>query len=275
MEINKRRTIVRGFLAALAALTLAAAASGQTVDEIKKKGVLRVGILADLPPWGFVGRDGKAAGYDADVANLLGKKLGVPVEFTGTTSAARTALLMTGKVDLLIATVGMYPDRAKVVQFSKPYATMGITVIGKKSQPVTKMEDLANFRVGVSRSSIMDNAITAGAPKTATIQRFDDEATSIQALVSGQVDLIGGNTTYFQHINKAVPNHQFEHKFYITRQFMGVAMRPGQKELNAYVNAFIDEVKANGELNGIYRKYIGEDMPALPAQIEGVPYSSL
>lgn len=273
MGINKRRTVLRGMAAACVALTMAGAAFAQTVDEIKKRGTLRVGILADLPPWGFVGRDGKAAGYDADVANLLGKKMGVPVEFSGTTSAARTALLMTGKVDLLIATVGMYPDRAKVVQFSKPYATMGITVIGKKSAPVTKMDDLAKYRVGVSRSSIMDNAITAGAPKTATIQRFDDEATSIQALVSGQVDLIGGNTTYFQHINKAVPDHQFEHKFYITRQFMGMAMRPGQKELNAYVNAFIDEVKANGELNAVYRKYIGEDLPELPAQIEGVPFT--
>jgi len=274
MHTQKRRTVLRAFAAAAAALTLAGAAFGQTTEDIRKKGVLRVGILADLPPWGFVGRDGKAAGYDADVAALLGKKLGVPVEFTGTTSAARTALLMTGKVDLLIATVGMYPDRAKVVQFSKPYATLGITVIGKKERPVTKMEDLANLRVGVSRSSIMDNAITAGAPKTATIQRFDDEATSIQALVSGQVDLIGGNTTYFQHINKAVPNHQFEHKFFITRQYMGVAMRPGQKELNTYVNAFIDEIRANGELSKIYRKYIGEDLPELPGQIEGVPFAA-
>lgn len=270
-----RRNFIRAVALTLAAGGLIGAVQAQTINEIKKRGVLRVGILADLPPWGFVGRDGKAAGYDADVATLLGKKLGVPVEFTGTTSAARTALLMTGKVDMLIATVGMYPDRAKVVQFSKPYATMGITVIGNKSLPVSKMEDLANRRVGVSRSSIMDNAITSGAPKTTVIQRFDDEATSIQALISGQVELIGGNTTYFQHIGKAVPNHSFEHKFYITRQYMGVATRPGQKEINSYVNAFIDEIKANGELGAVYRKYIGDDLPALPESIEGVPFSVL
>ncbi|MCW5655384.1 transporter substrate-binding domain-containing protein [Hydrogenophaga sp.] len=273
MAFLNRRTLVRALALTLATAGLVGAAQAQSIDDIKKRGVLRVGILADLPPWGFVGRDGKAAGYDADVANLLGKKLGVPVEFSGTTSAARTALLMTGKVDVLIATVGMYPDRAKVVQFSKPYGTLGITVIGKKSLPVKSMEDLANYRVGVSRSSIMDNAITAGAPKSATIQRFDDEATSIQALVSGQVDLIGGNTTYFQNINKAVPNHSFEHKFFITRQYMGVAMRPGQKQLNEYVNAFVDEIKANGELNAIYRKTIGEDMPELPEKIDGVPFT--
>lgn len=273
MAIFNRRTLLRGLALTLAAAGLVGAAHAQSIDDIKKRGVLRVGVLADLPPWGFVGRDGKAAGYDVDVANLLGKKLGVPVEFSGTTSAARTALLMTGKVDVLIATVGMYPDRAKVVQFSQPYATFGITVIGNKTLPVQSMEDLANRRVGVSRSSIMDNAITANAPKSATIQRFDDEATSIQALISGQVELIGGNTTYFQNINKALPNHNFEHKFFINRQFMGVAMRPGQKELNTYVNAFINEIKANGELNAIYRKYINEDLPALPEKIEGVPFT--
>jgi polar amino acid transport system substrate-binding protein len=273
MTFLNRRTLVRALALTVATAGLIGTAQAQSIDEIKKRGVLRVGILADLPPWGFIGRDGKAAGYDADVANLLGKKLGVPVEFSGTTSAARTALLMTGKVDVLIATVGMYPDRAKVVQFTKPYATLGITVIGKKSTPVSKMEDLGTYRVGVSRSSIMDNAITAGAPKTATIQRFDDEATSIQALVSGQVDLIGGNTTYFQNINKAVPNHSFEHKFFITRQYMGMATRPGQKEFNTYLNAFIDEIRANGELNAIYKKYISEDLPAMPEMIEGVPYT--
>lgn len=275
MAFLNRRTLVRAAALAVVSASLVGMAQGQTVDEIKKRGVLRVGILADLPPWGFIGRDGKPAGYDADVAALLGKKMGVPVEFIGTTSAARTALLMTGKADVLIATVGMYPDRAKVVQFTKPYATLGITVVGKKSLPVSKMEDLANYRVGVSRSSIMDNAITAGAPKTAMIQRFDDEATSIQALISGQVDLIGGNTTYFQNINKAVPNHSFEHKFYITRQYMGMATRPGQKEINTYLNGFIDEIRANGVLAAIYKKHIGEDLPALPEKIDGVPYSAL
>ncbi|MFZ2858055.1 transporter substrate-binding domain-containing protein [Acidovorax sp.] len=273
MVFLNRRNLVRAAALAVATASLVGMAQAQTVDEIKKRGVLRVGILADLPPWGFVGRDGKPTGYDADVASLLGKKIGVPVEFIGTTSAARTALLMTGKADVLIATVGMYADRAKVVQFTKPYATMGITVIGKKALPVTKMEDLGSYRVGVSRSSIMDNTITAGAPKTATIQRFDDEATSIQALVSGQVDLIGGNTTYFQNINKAVPNHSFEHKFYITRQYMGMATRPGQKDINVYLNKFIDEITDSSELNAIYKKYIGDDMPALAARIDGVPYS--
>jgi len=273
MNLFNRRTLVRCVAAAAATTCLGTSAWSQTVQEIKNRGVLRVGILADLPPWGFVGRDGKATGYDAEVAQLLGQKMGIPVEFQGTTSASRTALLMTGKVDLLIATVGIYPERAKVVQFSKPYATVGITVIGKKSLPVTKMEDIANYRIGVSRSSVQDKSITDGAPKNATIQRFDDEATSIQALVSGQVDLIGGNTTYFQNINKAVPNHAFEHKFVISRQYMGMAMRPGQKDLNAFVNNFIDEVKANGALSALSQKWAGEPLPPLVNEIPGVSFT--
>src|SRR2546430_124584 len=117
MKYLNRRTIIRVAAMAIAVAGVSGIAWGQTIGEIKKRGVLRVGILADLPPWGFTDRGGKAAGYDADVATLMGKKLGVPVEFLSTTSASRTALLMTGKADLLIATVGMYPERAKVVQF--------------------------------------------------------------------------------------------------------------------------------------------------------------
>lgn len=276
MTFFKRRAFIQAIALSVAALsfsTVSLNSQAQTINEIKDRGVLRVGILADLPPWGYIGRDGQAAGYDADVARLLGQKIGVPVEFTGTTSAARTALLMTGKVDVLIATVGMYPDRAKVVQFTQPYATMGITVIGDKSLPIKSMEDLAGRTVGVSRSSIMDTAITKNAPKSATIQRYDDEATSIQALLSGQVDLIGGNTTYFQGINKARPNNTLEHKFDINRQYMGMATRPGQKEFNAYLNAFIQEVVANGELNTIYRKHMDDDLPPLATSVEGVPFT--
>ncbi|WP_081269229.1 transporter substrate-binding domain-containing protein [Variovorax paradoxus] len=272
--MSRRRLVQIAASAALvASMPLAMHAAAQSIEDIKKRGTQRVGVLSELPPWGFVSDQGKNVGYDIDVAELIGKKLGVKVELVPMNVAARIAQLMTGKVDLLLATMGMYPDRAKVVQFSKPYAALSIIVAGKKSDNITKLEDLAGKKVGVTRAAAQDTAITQAAPKGATIQRFDDDAAVVQALLAGQSDVIGANTTYLMNIRKAMPDAPFEQKLVISRQYMGVAMRPGNKELNTRINQIIDEIKASGELNAISKKWINQDLPELVTELPGVPFT--
>ena len=130
-------------LAGTAALGLGvipiSAALAETVQDIQKRGKLRLGVLGDQPPWGFLDADGKSAGYDVDFGKLMAKAMGVEPEFVTMTVAARIAQLMTNKVDLVIAVMGMYPERAKVVQFSKPYAALSIVVLGHKSQKIEQV----------------------------------------------------------------------------------------------------------------------------------------
>ncbi|APW38014.1 hypothetical protein RD110_13090 [Rhodoferax koreense] len=265
-----RRTVVG---AAILALAPVFSAHADALDDIKKRGTIRVGVLSELPPWGFVDASGKNVGYDVDVAELIGKKLGVKVELVSMNVAARIAQVMTGKVDVLAATMGMYPDRAKVVQFTKPYAALSIIVIAKKADNISKLEDLAGKKIGVTRAAAQDTAITQAAPAGATIQRFDDDAAVVQALLAGQVDVIGGNNTYLLNIKKAMPDSTFEQKVVINRQYMGVAMKPGQKEFNARLNQIIDEIKASGELNAISKKWTGQDLPELVTELPGVPFT--
>ena len=172
-----RRSVLALALLGLGATALAPrAASAQTVDDIKKRGTVRIGVLSELPPWGFLDQNGNLAGYDVDVGKLIAEKMGVKAEFVGMTVAARIAQVMTGKVDMLLATMGMYPDRAKVVQFTEPYAGLKIIMLAKKSQKIEKLEDAANLRIGVTRGAAQDTAISAGLPKTADIRRFDEAA---------------------------------------------------------------------------------------------------
>ena len=51
----------------------------------------------------------------------------------------------------------------------------------------------------------------------------------------------------------------------LRQQVMGVAMRPGQAELDKAVNDFIDKNKANGELDKLYQKWLGTKLPAMQA----------
>ena len=270
MLIN-RRTLLAGS-AMFGAGLLATPSMAETVDDFRKRGKVRLGVLGDQPPWCFLDADGKNAGYDVDFGKMLAKGMGVEPEFVTMTVAARIAQLMTNKVDLVIAVMGMYPERAKVVQFSKPYAALSIIVLGKKGQKIDTVADLAKLRIGVTRGAAQDVALSAQLPG-ADIRRFDDDASAIQGLLAGQVDAIGGNTTYMLNIAKARPDNDFEQKLVLNRQYMGIAMRPGQKELNEWLNAFVDKVRDDGELEKLSQKWIHQPLPELPSKLDGVPFT--
>lgn len=191
--IKKMRTFVGAtLLAGCAALALGAtAASAETLDQIKEKGELTIGMLVDFPPYGILNAQNKPDGYDADVAKQLAKDLGVKVNIIGVTGPNRIPYLLTNKVDMLIASLAITPERAKQVQFSHPYSAAQIVVFGGKDAKITKAEDLSGLRIGVARASTQDIAVSKVAPKDANIRRFDDDASAMQALLSGQVDAIG------------------------------------------------------------------------------------
>jgi len=267
-----RRRLLLGSAVLLAApALLSAPAFAITPAEIKARGKLIVGIQGDNPPWGFVNSSGKQEGFDADIAELFGKELGVPVEFVPLAVANRIPALTSGRVDILFATMAMLPDRAKAVQYSKPYVANIITLVAPKATVIKTNADMGKVAIGVPRASVQDTQITKNAPEGTTIRRFDDDAATIQALVSGQVQAVGGNMFYVQRLNQAKPD-TYEDKLEFTRLYNGACTRLGEKEMNTAVNAFIDKIKANGELAKAYQKWMKLSPPTFPESVEGVPF---
>ncbi len=175
----QRRTFTGAALALGLAATLsswAPTASAQTSADIKKKGELTIGMLVDFPPYGTMNSSNQPDGYDADVARLMAKDLGVKVNLVPVTGPNRIPFLLTNKVDLLVASLAVTPERAKQVQFSKPYAAASIVVYGDKKAGIKSAADLKGKRVGVARASTQDVALTAAAPEGTEIRRFDDDA---------------------------------------------------------------------------------------------------
>lgn len=273
MNSISRRTITFGLVAGLGLVGLAGAASAQTLKQIKDAGVVRIGVMGEQAPWGSIDASGQNIGYDVDVAKLIGEELGVKVEFVSNAVAARIPNLLTGKVDLQMAIMGMYPDRAKVVQFSKPYAGLKIILLSSAKNKVVTKEDLAKLRIGVPRGAAQDTAITKMLGDVPNIRRFDDDSSTIQALVSGQVDAVGGNTTYKMNLNKAAPGNDFEQKMVFNEQWMGITTKLGDKEINEWLNRFIDKIKADGRLEAINQKWLGAPTPNFPESLEGVPFT--
>jgi polar amino acid transport system substrate-binding protein len=267
------RRAVLGCLAAAVSLGFfATSASAVTPAEIKAKGKVVIGIQAANPPWGFIdATSGAADGIDADMGKAFAEELGVKAEFVGLEVANRIPALTSGRVDVLFATMAMLPERAKSVQYSQPYIANTTWLYGPKTTAVKADAEMGKLTIGVPRASTMDTDITKRAPSGTNILRFDNDAATIQAMLSGQVQAVGGNMFYQRRLDEAKAG-AYERKLEFTRLYNGACSRLGEKELNAALNAFIDKIKANGTLARIQQKWTGGAMLDFPASVDGVPF---
>ena len=161
---------------------------------------------------------------------------------------------------MLVASLGITEERAKTVDFSKPYAGISIAVYGDSSLDVSDPAGLAGQSVAVARASTQDTGVTGVAPEGTEIRRFDDDATAVQALMSGQVNLIGVSNVVMSQIGAATGD-RFDKKFDLSSQVQGIAVAPGSDALLEKVNAFVTQATEDGTLDEIHEKWLGEPLP--------------
>ena len=147
-----RRTFIASAGAAIVGLALsdATVARADALADIAARGTVRIAVPQDFPPFGSVGTDMAPRGYDIDMANLIGEKLGAKVEIVPVTSANRIPYLQTNKVDLVISSLGKNAEREKVIDFSIAYAPFFNGVFAPADVKVTKIEEVAGKTVGVT-----------------------------------------------------------------------------------------------------------------------------
>ncbi|MGV6872286.1 transporter substrate-binding domain-containing protein [Pseudochelatococcus sp. B33] len=257
--------------AAVAVVVNVSGVQAQTLERIKERGRLIVGVQGANPPFGFLNTRGENDGYDADIARLLGEKLGVPVSFVSMASADRIPSLNTGKVDVLFATLAMTAERAQSVQYSQPYAGDRVTVLAPKTLEIKSTDDLKGLTLGAQKSSSQERELLQLVPESSLL-RFDDDSATIQALLSNQVEAIGANQFFIDRFEELRPG-LYEDKLILAQSWNGAGTILGDKEMNATVNAFLDELKENGKLAELYQKWMKLPLPEFPASMEGIPYT--
>src|SRR5690606_37056405 len=142
------------------------------LEDITKRGVLKVAVPQDFPPFGSVGPDMQPRGLDIDTAQLLADQMGVKLELTAVNSTNLIPFLTTGKVDLVVSSLGKIAEREQVIDFSEAYAPFYLGVFGPEEIKVTSLDDLEGKTVSVTRGSVEDIELSAAAPKGATLKRF-------------------------------------------------------------------------------------------------------
>lgn len=254
----KRRTLM-GLAAAL--MLVPAVAGADALADIKERGVLRAAIDLGSPPFGMTDAAMKPTGSEVESAQLLADHLGVKLQIVEVTSPNRIPFLLTGKADVVVASLSVTDERRKVIDFADPHGVIGVIAAAPKGIAIASAEDLAGQSVATTRGSSNDTVATAML-KESNIVRYDDDATLVTALVSGQNDIMVSSPMILQAVNQRRTADPLELKVTLKVNPYAVGLRKGEDGLKAAINEWVETDLANGKLREIYRKYNGVDLPA-------------
>ncbi|SEK11773.1 transporter substrate-binding domain-containing protein [Achromobacter sp. NFACC18-2] len=142
--------------AAVALLGLATQARADaTLDKVRQRGKLVVGVDGASPPFGVLDpATGKIGGFQAELGADIARRLGVALETVPVTASTRVQFLQAGKVDLLIANIQWTQERSEILSYaSTPYNLVGGAAMVSRKSGIKRWEDLRGKVACVSQGS--------------------------------------------------------------------------------------------------------------------------
>jgi polar amino acid transport system substrate-binding protein len=225
-------------------------AMGSTIEKVLRRGKLKVG-MATFVPWAMQSKTGEWVGFEIDVAKRLAKDMGVEIEFIPTKWDGLIPSLLTGKFDLVIAGMMGTPQRALKINFTQPYDFTGTQIcINKKYENEIKtpmdLNDPAYTvisRVGVTAAETAKKFL----PK-AQKRLFSDNGSMVQELLNGKATAIIQSLPEPAQLVAKNPETLALIEGTLTREPISMGVRKGDPDTLAYLNNWIEVVRAEGFL---------------------------
>jgi polar amino acid transport system substrate-binding protein len=136
-------------------------ANADTLDNIKQKGTLVVGVKADYPPWGMRDSNGNIVGMEIDMAKDVARRLDVKLVLVPVLSSNRMQMLQQGQIDLMIATLSVNDERRRAVGVIEPlYYASGVAMLVNRSSGIKSPADLKGKPVCVRQGASYNRAVS-------------------------------------------------------------------------------------------------------------------
>lgn len=225
--------------------------SQSTIEQVSKRGVLRVG-MSTFVPWAMKDKTGNLVGFEIDVARRLAQDMGVKAEFVPTKWSGIVPALLTGKFDIVIGGMGITPERNLKVNFSLPYDYTGMSIVA--SRKLAKgYKSFADFnRPDVTIAARIGTTAAAAAKRfapRAKVRLFDDESQAVQELLNGRVHALIASAPLPAFQALEYPDKLFlPLKQNFTREPIGFAIVKGDVDTLNFLNSWIIGVESEGWL---------------------------
>lgn len=251
-----KKTVVTGLVAALLCTGAVAAPQAGSLEQIKARGELRVGLETGYMPFEMLDKSGEIVGFDVDLAKLMARKLGVKLKVVNQSWDGIIPALLTDKFDVLMGGMTITPERAKRVTFCDPYVRIGQTALVQKKSPLQHWKELdaPSMRVLSKLGTTGEIAAKKHFPR-AQFKTFELEADAAIEVRNGRADAFIYDLPYNVVAAAQNPDSLRVLADKITDEDLGWAVRQGDPALRLWLNDFLAGLKQDGTYAALYRKW--------------------
>lgn len=259
------------------------------IDEVKERGVVRIGIQTTVPPMGYINEKGEWTGFDIDLAEAFAERLGVKLEKVNVNTKTRLTFLANKRIDMSLANMSHTRSREQTIDFAHPaYIWTGKILYAKKGR-FKSYADLGGKRICVEQGS---NAYIA-APQE--IEKHTKEkpimvavATNPNAecflqLKQGKVDAFTQDSTIISAVaGKEGIEYEAVGPIYSPGLY-AVGVPENDSKWRDAISFMLQDMIKDGTYEKIYQKWFGQNgifpspinmRPRLPEDIYGTEYNA-
>lgn len=254
---KKDTSMLRKFtiMAAVLALSLAFAGTafaGKTLIN---------GIDANYPPFAYVDKDGKPAGFDVDAMEWIAAKMGFTVKHKPMEWSTIVQSLVSKKIDMVCSGMSITEERARQVSFSDPYWTVAQVFIAKKGSGLTVEQVFTGgkklgVQSGTSEADWLDKEKPNKPEWNYTVRFYDSAPLAIEDVINGRIDAAAMDIAPAQDAQRVKPIEVVG--TFTDPEYFGIAVRKEDKELLETINKGLALLKADPYWEELKAKYLGE-----------------
>lgn len=242
------------------ALTMTAALSfAGALEEIQKRGTLRVGLEPGYMPFEMTNKKGEIVGFDADIAQRMANKMGVKLELISTAWDGIIPALLTSKFDIIMSGMTLTQERNMQINFAKPCILIGQTVLLNKKLEgeIHSYKDLNDpkYTIASKLGTTGEQSAKRMIPNAKYLS-YETEQEAVMETINGKVDAF----IYDLPFNAIAAAQKGEGKLVFldepfTKEPIAWAVRKGDPDFLNWLNNFLEQLKYDGVYDKIYAKW--------------------
>lgn len=231
--------------------------------QLVTPGVLTVGSDIAYPPFEYTDeKTGKYTGFDIDLMNAIGQRMGLEVKFVNTAWDGIIPGLLAKKYDVICSAMTITEERAKQVDFSESYFTARqVIILRADDTSINSKDDLAGKTVAVQQGTTGDFAAMKLVEEKGIkfeIKRFEGTPEALMAIQKGDADAaIIDNFVAYEAVKKNPDSYRIVEDPEFEPEYYGIAVHKDNPELLKAINKALEEIKKDGTYDKIYEKWFG------------------
>lgn len=232
---------------------------------------LVVGMELSYPPFEMISRTGEPEGISVEMAQELALWLKRPLKIENIPFVGLIPSLKTEKIDLIISSLSITPQRRKAIDFSEPYLENGLCLLVNINSPVNSIEDLnhSGMRVVVKQGT-SGEVYAHNFLKEVKVLVLDTESACVLEVVQQKADafIYDQFSVFTQWQRNQGTTRALLTPFH--KEYWAIGVRKGDEALLKQINAFLEEFKKKKEFERLGEKYLPEHKKAFKEK--GIPF---